>query len=68
MFLLVNQEHHCLFRFVLLSVQCGSAGQGEAEQLFFNEPLLVVADENHSGREIRIHALGRSDRSTSLLR
>jgi len=35
--------------------------QAEAEQLFFNEPLLVIADEKHSGTEIRIHALGQTD-------
>jgi hypothetical protein len=35
--------------------------QGEAEQVFFNEPLLVVADDRHSRAEIRLHALGRTD-------
>jgi uncharacterized DUF497 family protein len=35
--------------------------QGEAEQAFFNEPLLMVADIRHSGAEARIHALGRTD-------
>jgi uncharacterized DUF497 family protein len=30
----------------------------EAEQVFFNEPLLVVRDEKHSGTEVRFHALG----------
>jgi uncharacterized protein len=38
-----------------------SVSQAEAEQFFFNEPLLVVADERHSGIEIRIHALGQTD-------
>ena len=38
-----------------------SVSQAEAEQLFFNEPLLMVADEKHSGSEIRAHALGRTD-------
>jgi uncharacterized DUF497 family protein len=38
-----------------------SVSQAEAEQLFFNEPLLVVPDEKHSGMEIRIHALGQTD-------
>jgi uncharacterized protein len=32
--------------------------QAEAEQVFFNEPLLVVADAHHSGSEPRFHALG----------
>jgi uncharacterized DUF497 family protein len=35
--------------------------QSEAEQVFFNEPLLVVEDERHSGAEPRFHALGRTD-------
>lgn len=36
--------------------------QAEAEQLFFNEPLLMVPDLKHSsGREGRIHALGQTD-------
>jgi uncharacterized protein len=32
-------------------------GQPEAEQVFFNEPL-IVRDERHSSREERFHALG----------
>ena len=32
----------------------------EAEQVFFNAPLLVVADEKHSQHEARHHALGRT--------
>ena len=35
--------------------------QGEAEQVFFNEQLLVVPDVKHSGAEARVHALGRTD-------
>jgi uncharacterized DUF497 family protein len=35
--------------------------QSEAEQIFFNEPLLVVEDARHSGNEPRFHALGRTD-------
>jgi len=35
--------------------------QTEAEQVFFNDPLLVVEDAMHSNREIRLHALGRTD-------
>ncbi|SES41300.1 BrnT family toxin [Rhizobium sp. NFR03] len=35
--------------------------QAEAEQVFFNEPLLVVPDHKHSANERRIHALGRTD-------
>ncbi|MES9905669.1 MAG: BrnT family toxin [Sedimenticola sp.] len=33
----------------------------EAEQVFFNAPLLVLDDLKHSGLEQRFHALGRSD-------
>lgn len=35
--------------------------QAEAEQVFFNEPLLTVPDVRHSAGERRIHALGRTD-------
>jgi hypothetical protein len=34
--------------------------QGEAEQAFFNEPLLVVDDARHSETESRFHALGKT--------
>jgi uncharacterized protein len=33
----------------------------ESEQLFFNAPLLVLADAKHSGAESRFHALGKTD-------
>ena len=33
----------------------------EAEQVFFNVPLLLLAEERHSGIESRHHALGRTD-------
>lgn len=33
----------------------------EVEQVFFNLPLLVLADPSHSADEQRYHALGRSD-------
>lgn len=35
--------------------------QGEAEQVFFNQPLLVAPDQAHSARESRLHALGKTD-------
>ena len=35
--------------------------QGEAEQVFFNEPLLLLPDPQHSALEPRFHALGRTD-------
>jgi uncharacterized DUF497 family protein len=43
------------------SVRNHDVSQGEAEQIFFNEPLLVAPDRLHSREEIRIHALGRTD-------
>jgi len=33
---------------------------GEAEQLFFSQPLFILADIRHSDRESRYHALGRT--------
>lgn len=33
----------------------------ETEQVFFNQPLLVMADLTHSGHESRRHALGVTD-------
>ena len=36
-------------------------GQAEAEQVFFNELLLIVEDPRHSAHEARLHALGRTD-------
>jgi uncharacterized DUF497 family protein len=35
--------------------------QAEAEQAFFNQPLLVLEDERHSVSERRFHALGRTE-------
>ena len=33
----------------------------ECEELFFNRPLVVEADEKHSSGEDRLYALGQSD-------
>lgn len=33
----------------------------EAEQVFFNQPLLLLADARHSEGEPRFHALGKTD-------
>ena len=38
-----------------------SVSDAEAEQVFFNEPLLVLDDSGHSGTESRWHALGRTN-------
>lgn len=32
----------------------------EAESVFFNDPLIVVEDEKHSGNEQRLNALGKT--------
>jgi uncharacterized DUF497 family protein len=34
---------------------------GEAEQVFFNEPLIAGTDPSHSRAETRYYALGRTD-------
>ena len=33
----------------------------ESEQVFFNAPLLMLADTKHSGLEARFHALGKTN-------
>lgn len=40
--------------------------QAECEQVFFNEPLLLLADEKHSKAEKRYHALGRTNTNKPL--
>jgi hypothetical protein len=34
--------------------------QSEAEEVFFNHPLLLLEDAKHSERESRFHALGKT--------
>jgi uncharacterized DUF497 family protein len=48
------------------SVEKHDVSQSEAEQVFFNQPLPVLADEEHSQQEVRYHALGRTN-NTRLL-
>lgn len=43
------------------SVEKHQVSRGEAEQIFFNDPLGVSEDVVHSAREPRLHALGRTD-------
>ncbi len=38
----------------------------EAEQVFFNDPLLLIADAKHSQAEPRFHALGKTDEGRTL--
>ncbi|MGH8226956.1 MAG: BrnT family toxin [Steroidobacteraceae bacterium] len=40
--------------------------QAEAEQVFFNAPLQVAPDSEHSAQEARLHALGKTDRGRQL--
>jgi uncharacterized protein len=48
------------------SVDKHSVSQFEAEQAFFNQPLLVLADVKHSQQEGRFHALGITDEARLL--
>jgi len=41
--------------------------QVEAEQVFFNQPVLIAPDLKHSGAERRYFALGRTDTDRELL-
>ena len=43
------------------SVEKHDVSQAEAEQVFFNEPLLIVDYVSHSSYEIRLHALEHTD-------
>ena len=43
------------------SVEKHEVSQAEAEQIFFNDPLLIVEDTRHSALEVRLHALGCTD-------
>lgn len=38
-----------------------AVSQAEAEQVFINEPLLLMGDERHSRSEARHHALGSTN-------
>lgn len=49
------------------SVDKHGVSRGEAEQVFFNDPLLLLPDERHSHSEPRFHALGRTDDGRGLL-
>jgi uncharacterized protein len=43
------------------SVEKHTVGQSEAEQVFFNEPLLLAPDTLHSHAEERYNAVGQTD-------
>jgi uncharacterized protein len=40
--------------------------RAECEQIFFNQPMVVAADQKHSQAESRYYALGQSDRGRRL--
>lgn len=43
-----------------------NVSQSEAEQVFFNQPLLILNDQKHSQNEVRFHALGKTDETRLL--
>lgn len=43
------------------SIDKHGVNQHEAEQVFFNQPLLILPDSRHSQDEARYHALGKTD-------
>lgn len=48
------------------SIDKHDVSQSEAEQLFFNVPLLLLPDHKHSQKEARYHALGKTDTGRQL--
>ncbi len=48
------------------STEKHGVSQAEAEQAFFNEPLLLLEDVRHSLDEPRFHALGSTDQGRLL--
>ena len=40
--------------------------QSEAEEVFFNQPLLLLEDSRHGGQESRFHALGKTHEGRAL--
>ena len=48
------------------SVEKHAVNRFEAEQVFFNQPLLVLIDQKHNQKEARYHALGKSDEARLL--
>ena len=48
------------------NVEKHGVSEAEAEQIFFNVPLLTVGDTRHSRSESRFHALGKTNRERFL--
>jgi uncharacterized DUF497 family protein len=40
--------------------------RSEAEEVFFNQPLLLLEDARHGGQESRFHALGKTHEGRTL--
>lgn len=40
--------------------------QSKAEEVFFNQPLLLLEDSRHGGQESRFHALGKTHEGRTL--
>jgi len=53
------QHHECYILLARKNEQHG-VSMSEAEQVFFNMPLLVLPDPGHSDAESRFHALGKT--------
>ena len=49
-----------------LKNQKHDVSMAEAEQVFFNTPLLLLEDAGHSQNEQRLHALGKTDEGRRL--
>ena len=43
------------------NVEKHDVSRADAEQVFFNEPLVIVEDASHKSYEVRLHALGHTD-------
>ena len=43
------------------SAEKQDVSQAEAEQVFFNDPLLLLLDDKHSRKETRYHAYGKTN-------
>jgi len=48
------------------SIEKHAVTQIEAEQIFLNQPLLLLPDSKHSHGEARYHALGKTDQGRQL--
>lgn len=51
---------------ILKNVLKHSVSNIEAEQIFFNFPVLLFIDEKHGNKETRYHALGKTDNQRCL--